>query len=86
MSNLVVPVTTAELQIFVQKSHWRLAKSMPLIPHEYTLRSEAADEALFERVVVHIRKHGYRKVFQNRPYVYLDLGGWQYWTMGSPLE
>jgi hypothetical protein len=58
---------------------------MPKTPHEYTLRAQVPDEALFERVVMHIREHGYPKIFNRRPYMYPDLDGWQYWTMGSPL-
>jgi len=58
---------------------------MPETPHEYTLRRNAPDEALFEDVVVHIRRHGYRKAYGRATYTRLDIDGWQYWTMGSPL-
>jgi hypothetical protein len=35
---------------------------------------------------MHVRRHGYRKVYGRATYTYLDIDGWQYWTMGSPLS
>jgi hypothetical protein len=58
----------------------------PKTPHEYTLRRDAKDEALFERVVMHIRQVGYQQKWGKTTYTYLDLDIWQYWTMGSPLD
>jgi hypothetical protein len=79
-------MTMDDLRAFVQASSWRFAKSMPQMPHEYTLRREAKDEALFERVILHIRQMGYQKKWGKTTYTYLDIDGWQYWTMGAPLE
>jgi len=74
-----------ELRAFVQESRWKFAKSMPQTPHEYTLRREAKNEALFERMVIHIRQVGYHRKWGKTSYTYLDIDGWQYWTMGAPL-
>lgn len=79
-------MTMDELRAFVQASSWKFAKSMPQMPHEYTLRREAKDEDLFERVVLYIRQVGYPKKWGNTTYIYLNIDGWQYWTMGAPLE
>jgi hypothetical protein len=79
-------MTMVELRSFVQESKWTFAKSMRQTPHEYTLRRDAKDEALFERVVMHIRQVGYQQTWGNAIYTYLDIDGWQYWTMGSPLD
>jgi hypothetical protein len=79
-------MTMDELRSFVRESKWTFAKSMPQTPHEYTLRRDAKDEALFERVVIHIRQVGYQQKWGNSTYTYLDIDGWQYWTMGSPLD
>ena len=79
-------LTLPELRAFVARSTWTYAKTMPKTPHEYTLRQNAPDEPLFERVVMHIRRHGYRKVYGRATYTYLDIDDWQYWTMGSPLS
>ena len=51
-------MTMDELRSFVQESKWTFAKTMPQTPHEYTLRRDAKDEALFERVVIYIRQVG----------------------------
>ena len=80
------PMTTDELSAFVHQATWTFAKTMSKTPHEYTLRKDAKDESLFDRVVMHIREHGYRKTFNRREYIYFDIDGWQYWTMGSPLD
>src|SRR5512147_3247037 len=82
------PLTAAlaDLRSLVEQSTWTFARTMPRYPHEYTLRRHAKDELLFERVVLHIRRHGYTKLFGETRYTYLDLDGWQYWTMGAPLQ
>jgi hypothetical protein len=79
------PMAMDELRAFVQQSTWTFAKTMPKTPHEYTRRKDAPDEALFERVVMHIRHRGYKGRFGKTTYTYFDIDGWQYWTMGSPL-
>ncbi len=79
-------MTMDELRAFVQASSWRFAESMPQTPHEYTLRREAKDKDLFERMVLNIRQVGYQKKWGKTTYTYLDIDGWQYWTMGSPLK
>ena len=79
-------LTLPELRAFVTHSSWTYAKTMPECPHEYTLRKKAADEALFERFVMHIRHHGYRARWKRSLHTHLDLDGWQYWTMGAPFS
>jgi hypothetical protein len=37
-------------------------------------------------VVIYIRQAGYQQKWGETTYTYLDTDGWQYWTMGSPLE
>ena len=59
---------------------------MPQTPHEYTLRRDAEDETQFERVVIYIRQAGYQQKCGKTTYTYLDIDGWQYWTMGSALD
>jgi hypothetical protein len=59
---------------------------MPEIPHQYTLRAKAPDEKTFERVLLYIRQAGYKAEFGSATYTYLDIDGWKYWTMGSPLN
>jgi len=78
-------MTAAEIQDFIEHSRWKYAKSMPQMPHWYTLRKNAQDEAAFERFVMHIRQVGYKERFGKTTYTYLNVGEWKYWTMGFPL-
>jgi hypothetical protein len=79
-------MTDAEIHGFIDNSRWKYAKSMPQMPHWYTLRAYAPDEAAFERFVMHVRLCGYRERFGKTWYTYLDVDEWKYWTMGSPLD
>ena len=74
-----------ELRAFVDEQHWTFAKTMPEWPHEYVVR-ERVDEALFERLVVHIRAHGVEGKFYERAITYYENAGLVYWTMGAPLH
>jgi len=56
-------MTTDELRQFVRMSLWKFARTVPHIPHEYTLRAKSPDEKLFERVMLHIRQAGYEGTF-----------------------
>jgi hypothetical protein len=75
----------SDLRAFVDGQEWTFAKTMPEWPHEYVVR-DRADEALFERLVVHIRTHGREARFYERPIVYYEENGLVYWTMGAPLQ
>ena len=72
-----------DLRAFVDDERWTFAKTMPEWPHEYIVR-ERVDERLFERLVVHIRAHGYEGRFYEKPITYYEEAGLVYWTMGAP--
>ena len=74
-----------DLRAFVDEQVWTFAKTMPEWPHEYIVR-DRVDEALFERLVVHIRRHGREGMFYERVIVYYEENGLVYWTMGAPLQ
>ena len=74
-----------ELTEELEKVKWTFAKSMPTIPHEYTLRKNMPDE-LFVDMVVAIRALGVVEYFWKKPYTYFYANGYKYWTMGNPLE
>ncbi len=74
-----------ELSDFVSREKWAYAKTMPRWPHEYIVR-ERVDEALFEKLVKHIRANGYEGKFYSKSITYYDEDGLVYWTMGAPLE
>ncbi len=81
----VAALTMDEIRDFIARSPWKFAKSMPQTPHYYTLRKHSPDEEMFVRFVLHIRKHGYKRKFGKTTYIYFDVDGWQYWTMGAPV-
>jgi hypothetical protein len=73
------------LRNFVDSTAWTFAKTYATTwPHEYIVR-ERVDEALFVRLVVHIRAHGYEARFYRRRITYFDEDGRVYWTMGEPM-
>lgn len=61
------------------------AKSMPKFPHFYTLRQDWDDKE-FEDVVVFIRKNGKIRNWYGQKYIYYDLNGYEYWTMGASIS
>ncbi len=86
----------ATIDIIVRLA-WRPARTMPQIPHEYTVREEARDEADYWVLHQVIARHGMierwhgGKVYggasiirrgRGRPGLYLYPGdGWRYWYM-----
>jgi hypothetical protein len=80
-------MTLEKMREYVAAVPWRFAKTMPENPHEYTLKKVSPGrEKEFEAVVIFIRQQGYKKKFGRATYIYVDLDGWCYWTMGAPLE
>ena len=75
----------ADLRTFVDEQRWTFVKTMPEWLHEYIVR-DTVDEGLFERLVVHIRSHGYEGRFYKRAFTYYEEAGLVYWTMGDPLH
>lgn len=86
MSDQHEDMTIEEIVDFIDGNRWTFAKTMPWHPHEYTLKANVSDPHMFERFVMHIRRNGYDKSFGKRAFTYFDVGIWQYWTMGSPLD
>ena len=85
--------TTQEARRYVASVRWQCAHTMPQWPHEYTLRrwrQELAEE--FDALVTLIRAEGVAKPWPKAAAVpryhhrYLEIDGWQYWTMGEPVE
>ena len=79
-------LTNEEARVLIERHEWIYAKTMSDDPHEYTLRKEWNDDALFDLLVLHIREQGYATRYHGRPYVQLDVGDYFYWTMGAPLS
>ena len=75
-----------EIQQFIGDHEWVFAKTMPQIPHGYTLRSKAQRDEDFSAFVREIELRGVQRQFGQRSCAYLDLEDWTYGTMGEPVE
>lgn len=62
---------------------FKYAKTMPDLPHWYTLRETWSDNKEFDSCVRFIRKNGYAEVFKGMKYIMYNLNGYKYWTMGD---
>ena len=69
---------------------WKVAKTMPKIPHEYTLRRLWLNDEDFIWVCEHLRATGYEARFGGRVFTYYDIAEHQYWPCDGvtrgPLE
>lgn len=72
------------LKLFLDHN-WRFAKSMPKNPHWYTLRKDWDDKEFVE-CVMFIRENGYKQKWFKQEYIYLNINGYKYWTMGAPIN
>ena len=84
--------TVNDARAYVGKVRWQFAKTMPQWPHEYTVRKWRQDlEEEFLEFVVLIRHEGIVKPWPRDAgvpryrHTYLEIDGWEYWTMGAPV-
>lgn len=70
---------------FVAECKWTFAKSMPDCPHDYIVRSKVDGEK-FVALALLIRAKGTVKPWGKYRHVYLELDGFNFWTMGAPIE
>ena len=83
--------TVEDAQRYIATVRWQFAKTMPLWPHEYTVRTWRPElERDFCAFALLIAQQGVVKPWPRDAAVpryrhpYLDIDGWQYWTMGAP--
>ncbi len=84
--------TLTDARAYIAEARWQFARTMPQWPHEFTLRTwrEDLDESFFAFVKL-IRDDGIVKPWPRdaeRPryhHTYLEIDGWEYWTMGEPI-
>lgn len=84
--------TVQDARAYIEVVEWRFAKTMPQWPHEYTVREWREDlTAQFVSFVELIRRAGVVKPWPEGiavpryHHTYLDVDGWDYWTMGAPV-
>jgi hypothetical protein len=84
--------TLDDARSYIAKVRWQFATTMPQWPHEYTvLRWRPEHEAEFFELVSLIRSDGVVKpwprdsVTPRYHHHYLEVDGWEYWTMDEVL-
>lgn len=85
--------TIDDARAYIDAVRWRFAKTMPQWPHEYTVSKWQPElHHNFLRFVALIRTDGVVKPWPaDSPipryhHSYLEIDGWDYWTMGEPVE
>ncbi len=84
---------------FVASHVWKFAKTQPTNPHWYVVKEKCRSAEEFERMVIHIRKFGYKEKFKGHYYTVFqwqvpkELGPplpWsepaKMWSMGWPVN
>jgi hypothetical protein len=80
-------MTKEEAENYILSVKWQFAKTMPEIPHEYTVADWNTDKVeSFYDFVKYIRKYGEDESFYEKKYRYLEIGGHKYWSMGEPVK
>lgn len=77
-----------QFRIYIASVRWQEARTYArFAPHEYTVSDWNPNRrAWFEEAVMGIRRYGYDSKFGSATYVYLDVDGKKYWTMGAALS
>lgn len=74
-----------DAETFIARSTWTFARSMPGIPHEYTVKGRTAlSDGSFDWFAGLTRQLGERRTFGRRVFAYLVVGEWEYWVMSPP--
>ena len=81
-------ISAMPIEDVVAKLSWRFAKSMPKIPHWYTVRQrkDAELNALYCRLFQHIAENFYLQRFFNKEYKYCNIGEFKYWIMADDVK
>lgn len=84
--------TVDSARLYIADVRWQFAKTMPQWPHEYTVREWRPElQQEFEALVALIRSDGVIKPWPRDSgtpryhHSYLELDGWEYWSMGAPI-
>lgn len=86
-SSSLAPAELERMRAYIGAVEWTFAKTMPTVPHWYTLRRKAPDlNGDFAWFAAGIRERGYRMRWGKYHHHYLNIDGWRYWTMGAPIE
>lgn len=76
-----------EIIKIIETLQWKFAKSMPQMPHWYTVRQKNNPELneMYEKLYYYIRDNHYEKKFYRKTYKYCDIGDYMYWAMTDDI-
>ena len=74
-------ILPTDLVANLEGAPYQYASTMAGIPHYYTLRKKWDDDEAFVWTVAEMRKHEVERPFYKRQQQYVDVNGFQYWTM-----
>lgn len=75
-----------KVESLLKSATYKVASTMPDIPHSYTLKHLWSNIKDFNLVVQYIRDYGVEESFGRKKFMYYYLDGYKYWTMGNTLE
>ena len=81
----IASIGASDVESFISGARWQFAKTMPQVPHEYTMRAWN-DSGEFEAFLHYILHYGELRKVKNWKRVYLDVGDYYYWWMGAPIS
>ena len=74
-----------EVSEILEAQEYKFSKTMPHIPHSYTLKETWDSSEWFMSIVGYIRENGVQERWGRYNHHYLYLNGYKYWTMGAPI-
>lgn len=87
LTNSIAESELTRAREFIRNCVWTFAKTYAsFAPHEYIVKEKLNKDKDFEFLVNLIRMRGYPSRFGAREYIYLNIDGFKYWTMGNPLS
>lgn len=76
--------TLDDARSYIAKVKWQYARTMPTAPHYYTVRAKRQDLTPdFLAMAQLIQSGGELKTWGGSVRAYLEVDGWEYWTMGA---
>lgn len=80
-------ISKNKMNKLISSVEWRVAKTMPEIPHEYIVVEsypEKSDE--IEKFIKEIERNGYTKSFYDKEYKYLEIDEYKYWVIENIIN
>ncbi len=77
-----------QLEKFINRGHWKFAKTMAEIPHYYIVRDYLSenDKKLFDKFEIFVKKNGSAEKFFSKEYTYYRIGNYKYWFVENILN